>query len=125
MRTFSVQAMVRDYHVYNLWDAACDNDILPCEREIGNPHDSSSIAVKKGIRSISKPAMFASNYYHRRYKFGIQRQNFGWVSFGDMTTIHQIRSHQCFTTYVMLPDMYVATYMLYRYTSYILGCFQL
>jgi len=34
--------------------------------------------------------MFATNYYHRRYKFGIQRQNFGWVNFGNMTTIHQI-----------------------------------
>jgi len=46
---FSMQAMVRGYHVYKLiWDAPCDNDILPCEREIGNPHDLSSVVVKKG-----------------------------------------------------------------------------
>ena len=31
-----------------IWDAVCDNDILPCEREIGNPHDPSSVAVRKG-----------------------------------------------------------------------------
>ena len=47
MHTFSVQAMVRSYCVYNLWDAACDGDILLCKREIGNPHDPSFVAVKK------------------------------------------------------------------------------
>ena len=41
---------MRGYHVYkSIWDAASDDDILPCEREIGNPHDPSSVAVKKGI----------------------------------------------------------------------------
>ena len=50
MHTFSVKAMVRGYHVYkSVWDAACDDNILPCKREIGNPHDPSSVAVKKGI----------------------------------------------------------------------------
>ena len=53
VHTFSVQAMVHGYHVYNLWDAACDDDILPCEREIGNPYNLSSVIVKKGIKSIS------------------------------------------------------------------------
>ena len=49
VHTFSVQAMVCGYHVYKLiWDAACDDDILPSEREVGNPHDSSTVAVKKG-----------------------------------------------------------------------------
>ena len=88
VHTFSVQVMVCGYHVYkSIWDAACDDDILPHKREIGNPHDPSSVAVKKRTvvvnhvpRKISticsifnKPAMFATNYYHRRYKFGIQR----------------------------------------------------
>ena len=50
MHTLTMQAMVRGYHVYKLiWDAAaCDDDILPCEKEVGNPHDPSSITVKKG-----------------------------------------------------------------------------
>lgn len=49
MHTFSVQAMVHGYHVYkSIWDVACDDDILPCEREVGNPHDLSTVAVKKG-----------------------------------------------------------------------------
>ena len=49
-----MQAMVRGYHVYkSIWDAAaCDDDILPCEKEVGNPHDPSSIAVKKGTDII-------------------------------------------------------------------------
>ena len=43
---FSVQAMVRGYHIYqNIWDAACDGELLNCERQIGNPHDPSAIAV--------------------------------------------------------------------------------
>jgi len=49
VHAFSMQAMVHGYHVYKLiWDAACDDDILPCEREIENPHNPSSVAVKKG-----------------------------------------------------------------------------
>ena len=48
VHTFSVQAMVYGYHVYkSIWDAACDDDILPCKREVGNPHDPSTVAVKK------------------------------------------------------------------------------
>ena len=46
--------MVHGYHVYKLiWDAACDNDILPCKREVGNPHDPSTVAVKKGTVVVS------------------------------------------------------------------------
>ena len=36
---------------------------------------------------FNSPAMFATNYYHQHYKFG---KNFGWVNFGDITTILQI-----------------------------------
>ena len=50
VHTFSVQAMVCGYHVYkSIWDAACDDNIFLCEREIGIPHDLSSTAAKKGI----------------------------------------------------------------------------
>ena len=46
---FSVQAMVRGYHIYqSIWDAACDGELLNCERQLGNPHDPSAVAVKKG-----------------------------------------------------------------------------
>jgi len=41
--------MVRGYHVYmSIWDAACDGEAFPCDREIGNGHDPSAVAVKKG-----------------------------------------------------------------------------
>ena len=41
--------MVHGYHVYmSIWDAACDGEALPCDGEIGNGHDSSAVAVKKG-----------------------------------------------------------------------------
>ena len=50
---FSVQAMVRGYHIYqNIWDAACDGELLNCEKQIGNPHDPSAVAVKKGTTVV-------------------------------------------------------------------------
>ena len=49
VHTFSVHAMVHGYHVYKLiWDATFDDDVLPCEREVGNPHDTSTVAITKG-----------------------------------------------------------------------------
>ena len=46
---FSVQAMVRGYHIYQkIWDAAFDGELLHCKRQPGNPHDPSAIAVMKG-----------------------------------------------------------------------------
>lgn len=48
MYMFSVESIVRSYHVYqDIWDAAIDGLELPCEREPGNPHDPSAIAVVK------------------------------------------------------------------------------
>ena len=48
---FSVQAMVRGYHIYqNIWDAACGGELLNCERLKGNLRDPSAVAVKKGTR---------------------------------------------------------------------------
>ena len=53
VHTFSVQSMVRGYHVYqSVWDAACDGEILPCKREVGNTHDPSSVAITKGTTGI-------------------------------------------------------------------------
>ena len=50
---FFVQAMVQGYHIYqNIWDAACDGELLNCERYIGNPHDPSAVAVKKGTTVV-------------------------------------------------------------------------
>lgn len=48
MYTFSVESVVRGYHEYkDIWDAAIDGLELPCEREPGNPHDPSAVAVVK------------------------------------------------------------------------------
>ena len=49
MNSFTVTSAIRGYHVYkDIWDAASDiNEELRCEREIGNPHDSFAVAVKK------------------------------------------------------------------------------
>ena len=47
---FSVQAMVQGYHIYQeIWDAACDGELLNCERQPENPRDPSTVAVMKGI----------------------------------------------------------------------------
>ena len=38
--TFSIETVVRGYHVYKeIWEAAIREVELPCEREIGNAHD--------------------------------------------------------------------------------------
>ena len=49
MNSFTVTSAIRGCHVYkDIWDAASDiNEELHCEREIGNPHDSFAMAVKK------------------------------------------------------------------------------
>ena len=47
-RSFSVQAMIRGYHVYKaIWEATIDGELLLCEREVGNIHDTFAVAVKK------------------------------------------------------------------------------
>ena len=43
--TFSIEAMVRGYHVYqNIWDAALEEQ-LSCQREPTNSHDPFTVAV--------------------------------------------------------------------------------
>ena len=47
-RSFSVQAMVCGYHIYKtIWEATIDGELLACEREVGNIHDTFAVAVKK------------------------------------------------------------------------------
>ena len=47
MFAFSVNSMVRDYHVYQeVWEVHI-GEILPCVREVGNRHDPYAITVKK------------------------------------------------------------------------------
>ena len=47
-RSFSVQAMIRGYHVYKaIWEATIDGELLLCEIEVGNIHDTFAVAVKK------------------------------------------------------------------------------
>jgi len=44
---FSVEAMVRGHHEYkNTWDAPI-GEVLRCEREVGNFHDTFVVAIKK------------------------------------------------------------------------------
>ena len=52
LHTFSVLSMVRGFHVYkSIWEANCD-EVLRCEREVGNPLDPSAVAVKKGTTIV-------------------------------------------------------------------------
>ena len=45
---FSVQAMVHGYHYYQaIWKAAIVGEILLCEREVGNVHDTFAVAIKQ------------------------------------------------------------------------------
>ena len=44
---FSVEVMVHGYHKYqSVWDAPI-SEMLLCEREVGNVHDTSAVAIKK------------------------------------------------------------------------------
>ena len=44
LHVFSVRAMVRGYHYYKaIWEAAIDWQVLSCEREVGNVHDTFAI----------------------------------------------------------------------------------
>ena len=44
---FSVQAVVHGYHHYKaIWDIAIDGEVLSCEREVGNVHDTFAVTVK-------------------------------------------------------------------------------
>ena len=54
MYTFSVESVIRGYHKYkDIRDAAIDRLELPCEREPGNPHDTSAVAVVKRSPGLS------------------------------------------------------------------------
>ena len=53
--------MVCGHHVYkSIWDAACDDNILPREKEVGNPHNLSTVAVKKGNVVVNVPRMIST-----------------------------------------------------------------
>lgn len=48
MYSFTVEAMVRNYHIYHLiWDTAIDGEDLECVREAGSIHDPSAVAIIK------------------------------------------------------------------------------
>ena len=48
--TFVVDSAIRGYHVYkDIWPSPLVEEQLQCEREVGNSHDSMSVAVKKLI----------------------------------------------------------------------------
>ena len=50
---FSIEAMVHGYHIYQaVWDAAVDGEVLNCYREVGNTHDPSAVAVRKGALTV-------------------------------------------------------------------------
>ncbi len=45
MGSFSVETVVRGFHVYNeVWDAAVGEE-LPCRRDVGNSHDPYAVAM--------------------------------------------------------------------------------
>ncbi len=45
--TFTVEVMVRGYHVYRaVWDANNEEELL-CERESGKPHDPYAVAIAR------------------------------------------------------------------------------
>ena len=49
---FSIETVVRGYHVYKeIWEAAIDGVELPSKREIGNAHDPFAVAIKKATQT--------------------------------------------------------------------------
>ena len=64
MHTFSVQAMLRVYHVYkSIWDNACDDDILLCKREVGYPHNPSTVVVTKVFQQACHVELLSQALY--------------------------------------------------------------
>ena len=59
--SFSVNAMVRGYHVYqDIWDASVSEE-LPCQREPGNSHDPFAVAiVRAGVTVGHVPRKLSS-----------------------------------------------------------------
>ena len=46
----SIESMIRGYHKYKLiWNNPVVGEDLLCECEVGNPHDTHAVAVKKVI----------------------------------------------------------------------------
>ena len=42
--------MIRGYHEYkNIWESPTADDDLLCEHEVGNPHDTYAVAIRKDI----------------------------------------------------------------------------
>ena len=47
MNSFSVEAMIRGYHVYrDIWDASI-GEVLRCQREASNPTDRYAVAIEE------------------------------------------------------------------------------
>ena len=67
--SFSVEAMVRGYHVYkDIW-AAVHGEELPCQRELGNRVDVFAVAVMKGetvVGHVPKKISSICSLYLRR-----------------------------------------------------------
>ena len=52
MSTYTVETIVRGYHVYqNVWDAAV-GQVLPCQRERGNVHEPYAVAIVDRARGV-------------------------------------------------------------------------
>jgi len=50
MFSFAVNSMIRGYHEYkNIWENPTADDDLFCEREVGNPHDTHTVAIRRDI----------------------------------------------------------------------------
>jgi len=48
-----VEAMVHGYHEYkNTWDAPI-GELLRCEREVGNIHDTFTVAIKRTAKLLA------------------------------------------------------------------------
>lgn len=48
--SFVVNTMICGYHEYkSIWESPAVDDDFLCEYEVGNPHDTHAIAVKKDI----------------------------------------------------------------------------
>ena len=51
--TFSLESSSRGYHEYqSIWPNTTVDDELICEREVGNPHDTHAVAIKKDISGV-------------------------------------------------------------------------
>ena len=95
--SFSIESMIRGYHVYkNIWNDPLDDEELECKCEPGNSSDPYAVAVMESTQLLDQLEVFKYRYFlilktadcsHMRTHI---RTKIGESNFGKFMVIRQI-----------------------------------